>query len=160
MRINCSAPHLLLCYAPDSKSPQAPVRRFKMELERDGFAAERNIVTDKALSKIGFTVENRTGDEHTIELLLSLPAGSSYAVLQNGTPVVLKRTGNWDYPDRAELKVGLQPATIEIVRSKNKAAMTRIRASRWIEVNRTEGLRILDRGILVVTRLRYRLRSP
>lgn len=101
----------------DPKASNPPVRRFKMELDRDGFAAEKNIVTDKSLNEIAFTLENRTGDEHTTGLWLSLPAGSSYAVLQNGKAVPLNQTGNWDYPLRAEIKVTSQPSKIEIVRA-------------------------------------------
>jgi hypothetical protein len=99
------------------ENANSPVRRFKMELDRDGFVAGDNIVTDKSLSKIAFTLENRTGDEHTTELLLSLPAAGSYSVLQNGKAVQLSRTGNWDYPFRAELRVTLQPCRVEIVRA-------------------------------------------
>ena len=85
-----------------------------MELDRDGFAAEKGIVTDKSLNKIAFVLENRTGDEHMTELLLSLPVDSDYRVLQNGNEIPLKRTGNWDYPLHAELKVGGRPDVIEI----------------------------------------------
>jgi hypothetical protein len=99
----------------DSKTASAPVRRLKMELDRDGFAAEKEIVTDKALNKIAFTLENRTGDEHTTGLLLSFPAESPYSVLQNGKTIPLNRTGNWDYPLRAELKIALQSSKVEIV---------------------------------------------
>ena len=99
----------------EPEKPDAPVRRFKMELDRDGFAAGESIVTDKSLNKIAFSLENRTGDEHTTGLLLSLPVGSSYSVLKNGTAIQLNPTGNWDYPLRAELKVTSQPSRIEIV---------------------------------------------
>src|ERR1043166_3488790 len=68
----------------DPKSPNPAVRRFKMELGRDGFAAEQHIVTDKSLKKIAVALENRTGDEHVTELPLSVPSGSSYSVLQDG----------------------------------------------------------------------------
>lgn len=100
----------------DPKNPLSPVLRFKMELNRDGFAPEKNIVTDKSLNKLVFTLENRTRDEHTTDLLLCLPSGSSYSVLQNGKKVQLSRTGNWDYPLRAELKVTSQPCEIAMVR--------------------------------------------
>src|SRR5439155_26920493 len=99
----------------DPQTTNSPVRRFKMELDRDGFAAGENIVMDKELNRIAFNLENRTGDEHTAELLLSLPAGTSYTVSQNGKGVQLIRTGNWDYPLRAELRVTSQPSKIEIV---------------------------------------------
>jgi hypothetical protein len=101
----------------DPENTKSAIRRFKMQLERDGFAAGENIVTDKALNKIAFTLGNRTGDEHTTELLLSASSDSPYSVLQNGKEVQLSRTGNWDYPLRAELKVTSQPDKIEIVRA-------------------------------------------
>lgn len=99
----------------DPKTANSPIRRFKMELDRDGFAAAKEILTDKSLNKIAFTLENRTGDEHTTELSLSLPTGSSYSVLQDGIAIPLKQTGNWDFPLRAELKVALQPSKVEVV---------------------------------------------
>lgn len=100
----------------DPKRPGAPIQRLKMELDRDGFAAEQKIVTDPLLNKIVFTLENRTGDEHTTGLWLSLPAGSSCSVSQNGNKIALTPTGNWDYPLRAELKIARQPGTIEVIR--------------------------------------------
>jgi cyclophilin family peptidyl-prolyl cis-trans isomerase len=100
----------------DSKSPGASIQRLKMELDRDGFAAERAIVTDPSLHKITFSLENRTGDEHTTGLCLSVPSGSSYSVLQDGNKVALAPTGNWDYPLLAGLKVSQRPSTIEVIR--------------------------------------------
>src|SRR5262245_54667550 len=55
-------------------------RRFKMELDRDGFAAGKNIITDPELRKIAFTLENRTDDTHTTSLLLSPTKGADLAV--------------------------------------------------------------------------------
>lgn len=96
-----------------TEAGNSPEFRFKMELDRDGLAAEKSIVTDKSLNKVTFTLENRIGDVHTTELLLSFPPGSSYSVLQNGKSIPLKQTGNWDYPLRAELKVTAKPGKIE-----------------------------------------------
>jgi hypothetical protein len=87
-------------------------------LERDGFAAEKQIITDESLNKVAFTLENRSGDEHMTGLLLSLPKGNSYSVSQNGKTIELNQTGNWDYPLRAALKITLQPSKAEIVRVK------------------------------------------
>lgn len=100
---------------PDLKNPMAP-QRLKIELDRDGFAAEQPIMTDMALSRIAFTLENRTGDEHTTGLWLSWPAGSFCTVLQDGRKVALVATHDWDYPQRAELKVTSRPGKIEIIR--------------------------------------------
>jgi hypothetical protein len=93
------------------------VNRFKFELDRDGFAAETPIVTDRSLKRIVFTLENRTGDDHTTELSLASSQGSSYRVLQDGKAVTLRQTGTWDYPQRAELKVTGPQSKIEIVRT-------------------------------------------
>ena len=98
----------------DPKDPKRNVRRFKLKLDRDGFAPDQNIVTDKSLRKVAFTLENRTGDEHATGLWLSLPAGMSYDVLQNGKKVALSPTGNWDYPLRAELKITRETSKIEL----------------------------------------------
>jgi hypothetical protein len=99
----------------DPRDPKRNVRRFKLELDRDGFSPDQNIVTDKSLRKVAFTLENRTGDEHTTGLWLSLPDGTAYDVFQNGRKVALSPTGNWDYPLRAELKITRETSKIEIV---------------------------------------------
>lgn len=101
---------------PDQQNSQATPQRLKIELDRDGFAAEQPILADKALNKISFTLENRTGDGHMTGLWLSWPAGSSCTVLQDGKKVVLSPTRDWDYPLRAELKVAPQSSKIEIIR--------------------------------------------
>jgi hypothetical protein len=105
---------------PDAQNSKATPQRLKIALDRDGFARAQSIVTDKALNKITFNLENRTADEHATDLKLSLPAGDSASVLQNGKKVALTPTGNWDYPWRAELKVTRQPSIIEIIREAKK----------------------------------------
>lgn len=104
---------------PGQKSSKAP-QRLKIELDRDGFAAEQPILTDKSLNKITFTLEDRTGDEHMTGLWLSSPAGSSCTVLQDGNKIELSPTHDWDYPLRAELKVTPQLSKIEIIREPQK----------------------------------------
>lgn len=89
----------------DPVNPNAPIRRLKIKLDRDGFAVGQSILTDASLNKISFTLENRTHDEHTSGLWLSYPEGKSGTVLQGGKEVPLKPTGNRDYPVRAELRV-------------------------------------------------------
>jgi hypothetical protein len=99
----------------DPKDPTTRIKRIKFELDRDGFAESQEIVVDKTLNTIVFTLENRTGDTHTTELSLSFPDGPAYRVYQNDNPVPLKETGNWDYPLRAQLK-GTQGSRIKITR--------------------------------------------
>jgi hypothetical protein len=103
---------------PDPRLPWAGVRRLKLELDRDGFAAGHEIVTDRQLNSIAFDVENRGGDAHTVCLRLSLPAGASYRVMQDGREVPLRRTNEWDYPHLAELRLGGGPARVVIVKIK------------------------------------------
>lgn len=102
---------------PDPALPFAEdMLRLKTELERDGFAADGLITMDKALKKIFFTVENRTANAHKTGLRLSIPAGSSYELLQDGRPVPLVATGDWDYPWRAELEIAGPASRVELVR--------------------------------------------
>lgn len=103
---------------PDVSLPfEQDIRRLKVELERDGMAAEGNITMDKALGKIAFTIENRTGNSHKTRVRLSFPLHTKYELLQDGKPVPLAQTGNWDYPWRAELALSGPASTIEIVRT-------------------------------------------
>lgn len=98
---------------------EGSIRRLKIELDRDGFAAEQNIVADADLKKITFTLENRTGDGHTTVLRLCPPSGITYRVTQGGKPVTVEPSDNWDYPQRAQLKfaIGQKAIEVEIVRN-------------------------------------------
>jgi hypothetical protein len=58
--------------------------RFHMELDRDGFAPGRPIEFDDALSEIGFTLENRTADDHTTGLRVSGLAPGEWTVESDG----------------------------------------------------------------------------
>ena len=100
----------------DSAKPDTNLRRLKLELDRDGFAAGQGIVMDESLGKLSFTLENRTKDQHITGLWLSVPEGTEYQVTQNGKKVALGKTGNWDYPLMAEIKTGDGPSKIEITR--------------------------------------------
>jgi hypothetical protein len=103
---------------PDSGLPfPEDIRRFKLELERDGFAADGKIVMDKDLGRIAFTVENRTGDAHKTAVRLSFPTHTRYELYQDGKPVSLVSTPEWDYPWRAELEIAGKGAKVELVRS-------------------------------------------
>ena len=107
---------------PDAALPfPEDIRRLKLELERDGFAADGRIVMDKSLDKIAFTVENRTADVHKTILRLSLPTHPAYELLQDGRPVPMVVTGDCDYPWRAELEIGPKGAKIELVRTDRRA---------------------------------------
>jgi hypothetical protein len=109
-RLNVVLPDMYLPFPED-------IRRLKLELERDGFTADGNITMDKALGKIAFTVENRAARAHKTGVRLSIPVHSKYELLQDGKPVPLVQTGNWDYPWRAELAMSGPVSKIELVRT-------------------------------------------
>jgi hypothetical protein len=57
-------------------------QRLHLELDHDGFAKEQPIAVADDLSRIAFTVENRTGGKHTTALTIAgLPAGSFNVIL-------------------------------------------------------------------------------
>jgi hypothetical protein len=62
-------------------------QRLHLELDHDGFAKEQPVVVSDDLSRIQFTVENRTGGAHTTGLSIEgLPLGE-YDVLAGGKKV-------------------------------------------------------------------------
>jgi hypothetical protein len=77
-------------------------------------------VADCALRQVSFTVENRTSDQHSTALWLSPPEGSAFDLVQDGKPVPLTSTHNWDYPLRAVLKMTGKSARIELTESNPK----------------------------------------
>ncbi|MGZ4886576.1 MAG: DUF5695 domain-containing protein, partial [Candidatus Aminicenantales bacterium] len=103
---------------PDPALPFAEdVLRLKLELERDGFARDAMVTIEKSLKRITFEVESRVPGSHTTGLRLSLPSGSRYELVQDGRPVPLIATGDWDYPFRAELEVSGPGSIVELSRA-------------------------------------------
>ena len=56
------------------ESSKSSVGVFRLEVDRDGFAAEAPIAFDRELRRVAFTLENRTGDRHTTVLAIATPA--------------------------------------------------------------------------------------
>jgi hypothetical protein len=109
---------------PDTGLPfPEDVRRFKLELGRDGFAAGGTILMEKDLGRIAFDVENRTGDAHKTAVRLSFPPQAAYGLFLDGRPVPLVPTGDWDYPWRAEFEMGAAGAKVELVRTGGRGAV-------------------------------------
>jgi len=104
----------------DPRVPRLRAQRLKLELNRDGFARDQAIEVSKGLDRITFTLENRTSDEHDTELSLSLPYGADYVLTQDGKPVELFPTGDWDYPWRVTLPMTRGSTTIELHRTESK----------------------------------------
>ena len=88
-----------------AEKPGTHLRRFKLELDRDGFAEGQGISTDKQLNRIAFSLENRSGDRHVTRLWLSVPTGEHYEVRQDGKMVNQVSSGDFDYPLAISLEV-------------------------------------------------------
>jgi hypothetical protein len=102
---------------PDARLPFAEdLSRLKVELERDGFAAQGAIVIDKRLARVAFAVENRSGDAHTTGLRLSMPVNTQFELRQDGKVTTLVQTGDADYPWRADLPMPVAGSQIELIR--------------------------------------------
>ena len=90
---------------------------FRLELDRDGFAAETPIAFDKTLTRVAFTLENRTGDAHTTVLAIASPAATDrWEIRVDGRRVEVKPNANSDYPLRADIPMGTGLARVEMVR--------------------------------------------
>jgi Family of unknown function (DUF5695) len=94
------------------------LRRLKIALDRDGFAAEQPILTDKQLSRITFNLESRSSGRHTTTLRLAVPPGTTYEVRHNGKPVDVHASGNPDYP--LEFILSMEDRNqVEIIRTRS-----------------------------------------
>lgn len=103
---------------PDASLPiPDAIRRLKIEVARDGFAPDQDIVMDKKLNTISFTLENRSGDAHSTGIMLSFPDHSEYELRQDGKPVAMTLTDDWEHPYRAQLAMRGPTSRIELVRT-------------------------------------------
>ncbi len=103
------------CAILPGASPSA-LRRARLELERDGFAADTPIVVDRDLGRLRFTLENRTGDRHVTTLRLSLPQDGRFEVRADGRAIPLQLTASVDYPLRGNIAVSGPKTVVEIAR--------------------------------------------
>jgi hypothetical protein len=88
---------------------------LRMELDRDGFAAGAPIALDSGLTRLAFTLENRTGDAHTTTLRLSLPAGN-WTVQMDGKQLTRAAQSGGDYTASVNLPVRGTTSRVEIAR--------------------------------------------
>lgn len=100
------------------QDPSLPFReslsRLKIELERDGFDAKSDIILDKSLKSVAFTIENRTGGAHTTSIKLALPVNARYTLTVDGQAVAITRVDDPDYPWRAAVRMSGATAAIRI----------------------------------------------
>jgi hypothetical protein len=90
-------------------------RSIKLELDRDGFTENGAIKMHKDVSRIAFTLENRTSDTHCTGLRLSPPPGVQVEVMCDGQKIPLRKTGDWEYPRYAEIGIKSDQCHIEII---------------------------------------------
>jgi len=88
-------------------------QRLKVDLDRDGFAAEKPIVTDKNFGRIKMMLENRTGDTHVTPLKISPLGKPSYAVIQDGKEIGIAKPGREAV---LELKISKPATVIELLK--------------------------------------------
>jgi hypothetical protein len=97
--------------------PASSVAVFRLEVDRDGFAAETPVILERDLRRVTFTLENRTGDRHTTVVAFAPPAGAGrWEIRADGRRVELEPNSNTDYPLRAEIPVALGIVRVEIIR--------------------------------------------
>jgi hypothetical protein len=89
-------------------------KHLNMELDRDGFAKEKDIIVSKKLHQIKFVLENRTGDAHDVVLKLSPPAGAKMRLKSAHREIDLLRTGDFDYPQRALVHIEKNSLPMEL----------------------------------------------
>ena len=88
-------------------------QRLHMLLDHDGYAKERPILVADDLSRVQFTLENRTGGAHTTGLSIAgLPAGQ-YAVSIDGKHVAQVTGG--DKETKVALAVGVAPSAQVVI---------------------------------------------
>jgi hypothetical protein len=88
-------------------------QRLRIELDRDGFAAGQPLVTDKNLTRIRCTLENRTGDAHTTLLKVAPTGKASYAVIQEGQRIGVAKP---EAESVFELKISKPSTVVELVK--------------------------------------------
>ena len=93
------------------------IRRLKLELGRDGFAAD-GLDRPGQDARAGSPSPSRTGRRTRTETVvrLSFPLHTSYELRLEGKSMPLVGTGDWDYPWQAELDVAGKGVKVELVR--------------------------------------------
>jgi hypothetical protein len=104
----------------DTNDSAAKIQRLKIELDRDGFAANQAILLDKSLERISFTLENRTADQAHHGLVGLVARSDAYYSEMNGKLVTVRPTGKWDYPLHADPDLGQNPSAVQITGERSK----------------------------------------
>ncbi len=68
--------------------------RISLDLDRDGFLKENEIVVDKLLNEINFIIENRTGDDHLTKLTIITLPGKMVEVRVDGRRINTRKVSD------------------------------------------------------------------
>jgi hypothetical protein len=88
--------------------------RVQIELLRDGFAKGRPVSFDEPLTRLAFTVENRSGDPHETALRIRGLPGGAYSVAVDDRPPASVTAGRAETEVR--LPIGASGARVMIIR--------------------------------------------
>ena len=92
-------------------------QRVHLLLDRDGFAKDKRVSFDDALTTIRFTLENRAATRHdAIVRVAGLPAGEYKATVQNHPTQKLAVSGEGEHQIRIRIPVDTSGASVAIIR--------------------------------------------
>jgi hypothetical protein len=89
--------------------------RFTIELERDGFASDSDILVDKKLKKITCQVENRTGSSHKTKMIFFTLPGQKVKVSVNGKTVTTNQTSEREQVAMIDVTKPLNKVVVELL---------------------------------------------
>ncbi|MBE0673511.1 MAG: hypothetical protein IH591_02520 [Bacteroidales bacterium] len=88
--------------------------RFTVELDRDGFASDSDILVDKKLKKITCQVENRTSGAHKTKMVFFTLPGQKVKVSVNGKAVTTKQTSEREQVAMIDVTKPLNKVVVEL----------------------------------------------
>jgi len=86
--------------------------RLSIELDRDGFARDGEIVVGRSLKSMTFEVENRTGDSHNTGLTIFVPDGRKLNINIDGREVIPVKEADHTY--RIDINISASKHTVRL----------------------------------------------
>jgi len=86
--------------------------RWSIELDRDGFARDGEIVVGRSLKSMTFEVENRTGDSHNTGLTIFVPDGMKLKINIDGREVIPVKEADHTY--RIDINISESKHTVRL----------------------------------------------
>lgn len=86
--------------------------RWSIELDRDGFARDGEIVVGRSLKSLTFEIENRTGDSHNAGLTIFVPDGRKLNINIDGREVIPVKEADHTY--RIDINISESKHTVRL----------------------------------------------